>query len=425
MPQVALVTLKLRNHQRQACNFGREVAQLDAAKVGQRELALAARLAPALVDGVLDLAQLLVGNDQKVARAAGRVEHTNAGNALAQVEQGARVVASVLQPGAQIVQKQRVQHFQDVGHAGVVHAQLPALAVIGNGLHHGAEDVGIDARPVQAADVQQIGARDARKARCIERAREQAAVDVGKRIGPGAQARGSALIQGRVHGAKDFAHDLVGVAGVARAHVLDRAGEQALAHEDASVFGKKAKDEPGHEVVDLMAALGRAPVGVVLEQLDVQPVQPAGGADVEAAFADLVDGGDAGQRQKKAEVVGQVGQGAGNGLAAGQLLGLQRVTVGGQDELGLGAGGGGAGAQGGQQGRDLARRGHGDMDVVALEHASGHVGPIGVTLAQALERGVLVAKGGQKGVSELGAVKGLLGQERDGLFDFYGVHGAR
>ena len=60
---------------------------------------------------------------------------------------------------------------------------------------------------------------------------------------------------------------------------------------------------------------GGSPFGVFLQQLDIEPVQAAGGPDVEGAFADLLDGGDAGQRQEEAEMVREVGIGAGDRLA--------------------------------------------------------------------------------------------------------------
>ena len=119
-----------------------------------------------------------------------------------------------------------------------------------------------------------------------------------------------------VHRAEQLADHLVRVGRVPRAHLLDGGGEQAAAVEDVGVLGEEAEDQPGHEVVHVRAALGRAPVGVVLQQLDVEPVQPAGGPDVERVLADLPDGGDARQRQEEAEVVREIGVGAGDGLAA-------------------------------------------------------------------------------------------------------------
>jgi hypothetical protein len=94
------------------------------------------RLAAPPVDLGLDLAHLLVGDDEEVAAAAGRVEDPDPRHALAQVQQLDLVVARLLQLRAQVVEEQRVQHLEDVGHAGVVHAQLAALLVVGDGLDH-------------------------------------------------------------------------------------------------------------------------------------------------------------------------------------------------------------------------------------------------------------------------------------------------
>ncbi len=98
-------------------------------------------------------------------------------------------------------------------------------------------------------------------------------------------------------------------------------------------------------MIHVVAAFGLAPFGVVLQQFDVQAIEAAGGPDVEGVFADLPDGGDAGQRQEEAEVVGKVRVGAGDGLAAGQVFGLEVRTVRGQDESRLGLGRGRAGLQ--------------------------------------------------------------------------------
>ena len=88
-------------------------------------------------------------------------------------------------------------------------------------------------------------------------------------------------------------------------------------------------------MVHVMAAGDGAPFGIVPQQLDIEPVQPAGGPDVEGAFADLFDGSDAGERQEKAEMVREVGIGAGDRLAARQILGLELVAVGRQMNFAL------------------------------------------------------------------------------------------
>jgi hypothetical protein len=159
------------------------------------------------------------------------------------------------------------------------------------------------------------------------------------------------------------------------AHLLDRGGEQAGAVEDAGVLGEEAEDEPRHEVVHVVAALDRAPFGIVLQQPDIKPIQATGGPDVEGAFADLFDGRDAGEWQEKAEMVREIGIGAGDGLVACQVLGLESLSVRRQDELRLGPGRRRTGLQGGQRFDGLAGGGNGDMDVVGLKDAA-QVGPV-------------------------------------------------
>ena len=69
------------------------------------------RFSAPLVDLGLDLPHLLVGDDEKIAGAAGRVEYPDPRHALAQVEQHAGVVARFLQARPQIVEEQRIEHL--------------------------------------------------------------------------------------------------------------------------------------------------------------------------------------------------------------------------------------------------------------------------------------------------------------------------
>ena len=98
----------------------------------------------------------------------------------------------------------------------------------------------------------------------------------------------------------------MGVGTVPRAHRVDGAGEEGFLREDPGILGKEAEDQPGHELVHLMAARGGAPVGVVPQQFDIKPVQTAGRLDVKGVLADRPNGGDTRQRQEKAEMVGEV-----------------------------------------------------------------------------------------------------------------------
>ena len=143
-----------------------------------------------------------------------------------------------------------------------------------------------------------------------------------------------------------FRGSLVAAADIKR---QDTKVTDAITTEDIGILGKEAEDQPGHEVVHVSAALGRRPTRVLAQQLDVQLVQAASGTHVDGVVLDLLDGGDAGQRQEEAEVVGELRVVASDGIARGQFLGLQCRAVGSQDELGLGLGGLGAGLQRGER----------------------------------------------------------------------------
>ena len=55
-----------------------------------------------------------------------------------------------------------------------------------------------------------------------------------------------------------------------------------------------------------MAARGGAPLRVIFQELDIEPVHAARGADIKRALADLLDGGYAGKRQEEPEVIGKM-----------------------------------------------------------------------------------------------------------------------
>src|SRR5437762_505495 len=94
----------------------------NAAEVCKRDVGAALGLDAAAVDLRLDLAHLLVGDDKEIPRAAGGIEDADAGDALAQIEQLASIVPRLFQPGSQIVEEERIEHLEDVRHAGVMHA---------------------------------------------------------------------------------------------------------------------------------------------------------------------------------------------------------------------------------------------------------------------------------------------------------------
>ena len=121
-------------------------------------------------------------------------------------------------------------------------------------------------------------------------------------------------------------------------------------------------------MVHVMAALGRVPVEVVFDQLDVESVETAGRADVKRAFADLFDGADAGKRQKEPKVIRKISIGAGDGVAGGDVLSLKIGAVCGEDEFRLGLGGGGTGLKGCEGLGHLPFGAALDVDVVSLKN---------------------------------------------------------
>jgi hypothetical protein len=115
-------------------------------------------------------------------------------------------------------------------------------------------------------------------------------------------------------------------------------------------------------------------------------------------------------------------EGAGDGFAAGQVFGLERLAVGGEDELGLGLGRGRAGLRSALQRRHRCPPADSDVDVVALEHAAGHVGGVVVAPARRRLRSCPCCR------RRPGRRRGTRRRRRAGapgrrwLFDFYCVH---
>ena len=75
--------------------------------------------------------------------------------------------------------------------------------------------------------------------------------------------------------------------------------------EDVGVLGEEAEDEPGEEVIELLAAGVAFPVGVVLKQFAVQLIKPSRGPDIEGVLPDLADGQMPASSRKKAKWSGR------------------------------------------------------------------------------------------------------------------------
>ncbi len=124
--------------------------------------------------------------------------------------------------------------------------------------------------------------------------------------------------------------------------------------------------------------------------------------------------------RKKPKWSGKSAIGAGDRLAARQVLGLEVVAVGREDELRLGLGGRRAGLQRGERLRDLARRRRRRYGCCWSEgRRPGRT--CWCACAQPLDRRFLVPEGLQEGERKLAGVERLLGERRYGLFDLNGV----
>src|SRR6185437_9825109 len=141
--------------------------------------------------------------------------------------------------------------------------------------------VRVDLRPVETADMQKIGTGDLAESRRVHATGKQFAVHIGESVGPSGNAGVIPILALRVHRAEQFADHLVSIGGIFGAHARDGVGEQADAVEDVGALGEEAEYQPRHEVVHVVAARGGAPIGVVLQKLDIEPVHAARGADVE------------------------------------------------------------------------------------------------------------------------------------------------
>src|SRR3546814_2922952 len=89
-------------------------------------------------------------------------------------------------------------------------------------------------------------------------------------------------------------------------------------------------------------------------------------------------------RSEETEMIRELGEGAGDGFAACQILRLERLAVRRQNELGLGPRGGGAVTQRGELGGHCAGIGDGDVDIAGLKNAA-HIGFVRRARAQPLE----------------------------------------
>lgn len=92
-------------------------------------------------------------------------------------------------------------------------------------------------------------------------------------------------------------------------------------------------------------SLRRCPFLVFAQQLNVQLVQTASSTHIDGVVLDLLDRGDAGQRQQETEVAGKIPVVTGDDSTCNQLFGVQGLAVSGEYKLGFAFESAWAGAQ--------------------------------------------------------------------------------
>ncbi len=98
----------------------------------------------------LQLPHPLVGDNQEVAGAAGRVEELYLAHTDQQGVQAFDVILAADVFLSEIIEEERLDDLHYVRHRGVVDAQLRTVFRRDDGLGHGAEDVGVDFSPFEA-----------------------------------------------------------------------------------------------------------------------------------------------------------------------------------------------------------------------------------------------------------------------------------
>src|SRR5438067_2416481 len=136
MTAIEYVALKLGDDEREPRDFRRKIPQFYATKIRLGNFGAHVHFAAPLVDLGLNRAHFLVGNHEKITGATGRIEYANSCHTVAQVKKHAAIVSSLLKLRVQVVEEQRIEHLQDVGHARVVHAKRTALLVLSDSLNH-------------------------------------------------------------------------------------------------------------------------------------------------------------------------------------------------------------------------------------------------------------------------------------------------
>ncbi len=222
----------------------------------------------------LQLAQFAVGDHQKVAAAASRVEKSQRAQLLVELEQFVPVAFHPLELVMQFVEEQWLNELEDVLFAGVVRADVAPRLGIHDALEQRAEDRGRDRAPVQRAAVEQCFTHGEVEIGDGQHFLEQLAVDVGK-CGKLLVEIFRALVFRRVEHLKHLRELRAEVCAIGRGALFYPGTERAGGLEDAGVFGEQAEQQAHQQHFERMALVTRR-----LERI-VQPAHALGGLDVD------------------------------------------------------------------------------------------------------------------------------------------------
>ena len=344
----------------------------------------------ALPDLDFQLTEALVGDDEEVAGAAGRVEELNFTHPDQQGVEGFGIVAGTQEFGGEVVQEEGLDDLLNVGYGGIVDAEFGTVFRGDDGLGHRAEDVGVDFAPLvfPALDHQEPGtSAEDRDGIALE---EEATVDVGE---IGNDFVGLLLSEGLVvrgHYDKE-AVDEIGQVGAVDGCVVLNGFCELVVLEEAGVFGKEAEKEPGHKDVD---AVGDFRVTEIVVSADVVVYlgHQFGGLDVGLGFFVVAELLDTGERLEKLKVTPEGFQGTIVEIIVLGVVGHEGRAVAGDVETGVVTGDGGIVPKGDDDihrfGASAERTVH---DFVFYENGVRVAGLVVATLTDALEGGVPVS----------------------------------
>ena len=224
------------------------------------------------------IAQFAIGNDQEIARPAGRVKK---GQPRQPIMKGAQrgVAAAVLarlQGGELVVQffqEQRADDAKDRLFRGVMRALPPPGDLVDHSFKQRAEDRRRDLPPVEVAGVDQPVAQRIVEMSGADRLGEQAPVDIGIGAEMIGQA-GLALIVRRVEHIEQLRQERAEIAAIGASALL-QIKQQLVLGPDMRVVGEQHEQQPDQQQLQLVPAIA------VRLQLPVQPRQQLGRSGVD------------------------------------------------------------------------------------------------------------------------------------------------